>query len=259
MKVLVLGITGMLGHMVYEYFDERTDFETVGYTKDNLNALNDYDTLYNIFNNSKPDYVINCIGLIHNHVEKDLHKTFIINSAFPHMIADIGNKIGFKLIHISSDCAFDNTIYGKSKLAGEVNSDIHLTIRTSIIGPELNPQGTGLFNWFMNNLDIKGYDVLWDGVTTLELTEFILYSINNELTGIIDYRSTTTISKYELLLIIKEIFKTNHNISKTSLSIPSRCNDNADAYCNHEYFLQILRLEHWIKNHKKLYGERYEV
>lgn len=261
MKVLVLGKTGMLGHMVYEYFDERTEFETVGYGRNVLNALDDYDTLYNLLDASKPDYVINCIGLIHNHVEKDLHKTFIINSAFPHILGDIGSKIGFKLIHISSDCAFDNTIYGKSKLAGELDTHNHLTIRTSIIGPEINSKGTGLFHWFMKaKEDVRGYtEVMWDGVTTLELTEEIYRSIIEDRRGLLDYRSEQPISKYDLLNIIKDTFDHTVNVKEYKTETESKVNPTPDLYCSTDYRTQLGRIRHWIRNHDKLYGDIYEI
>ena len=260
MKVLVLGKNGMLGHMVYEYFDEKTEFETVAYTKENLNALNDYDTLHTLFQNAKPDYVINCIGLIHQHAEEDLQKTFIINSAFPHILSNIGIDLGFKLIHISSDCAFDNTVYGKSKLAGEVDNHHHLTIRTSIIGPEINPNGTGLFHWFMQSSgEVNGFtEVFWDGVTTLELAEEIYKSIIEDRRGLLDFRSIKPITKHDLLYVIKNVF--DHSIIikpyRTEFDL-SRLNSTPDLYCVKDYSTQINRLYVWVSNHKRLYNKIY--
>jgi len=80
-----------------------------------------------------------------------------------------------------------------------------LTIRTSIIGPELKTNGVGLFNWFMlQNGRIKGFtEMIWSGVTTLELSKAIKWAIENEINGIYHITNNQAISKKDLLCLFR--------------------------------------------------------
>jgi len=122
------------------------------------------------------------------------------NSYFPQLLASFGKKYNFKLIHISTDCVFSGKeggykedsfkngigFYAQSKALGEVVNSKDLTFRTSIVGPELKPDGIGLFHWFMNQAGaISGFtEVFWTGVTTIELAKAINEAIIQELTGL---------------------------------------------------------------------------
>ncbi|MCG3055850.1 sugar nucleotide-binding protein, partial [Escherichia coli] len=128
-----------------------------------------------------------------------------------------------KLIHISTDCVFlgdkgnytesdapDGTsIYAQSKQLGEIISDKHLTVRTSIIGPELKTDGIGLFLWFMKQTGkIKGYKrALWNRVTTIELAKAIEVFIQQDVTGLYHLATEPKISKFDLLQLMKEVFQ----------------------------------------------------
>ena len=81
-----------------------------------------------------------------------------------------------------------------------------MTLRTSIIGPEIRKQGEGLFHWFMTQEGIvQGYkNVIWSGVTTFELAKIIKWSIDNKLTGLHHVTNNSSINKYELLLLFQE-------------------------------------------------------
>jgi dTDP-4-dehydrorhamnose reductase len=128
---------------------------------------------------------------------------------------------GIKIIHLSTDCVFDgkdggyteksfkneNGIYGLSKNLGEIYGKNSLTIRTSIIGPELK-NGSGLFNWFMNQKgNISGFTkAYWTGVTTLELSKAIDKAIDENIEGLYHIVPNKKISKYDLLNIFKNEF-----------------------------------------------------
>ena len=131
--------------------------------------------------------------------------------------------MGFRLIHMSSDCVFSGAngpyresdrrdadeVYGRTKALGEIVNDRDLTIRTSKIGPELNAGGSGLFNWFMAQQGrIKGFaEAMWSGVTTLELAKAVDAAINEYTTGLVHLTNGQAISKYELLMLFREIWK----------------------------------------------------
>jgi len=229
-RLLIIGSKGMAGHVIYNYFKAKKGFEVIDvsrnddyFTSDFHCDISDTKSLSEILDKSQPDFVINCIGILNDDAESHPDKAIFYNSYFPHYLAGEGIKNNFKLIHISTDCVFSGSkgsyeendekdgkgFYAKSKALGEVTYEPHLTIRTSIIGPELKDDGIGLFNWFMNQQgNVKGYDqAFWGGVTTLELAKAIEEYIDSELTGLVHLTNNVRISKYELLSIIKKVFE----------------------------------------------------
>lgn len=211
MKILVLGKNGMLGQAVYEYLKDK--YDVCGVDRDTFDVLN--DKLEDKYNLNEYDFVINCIGIL-NH-DQDKIKLIKVNALFPNQLQELSKQYNFKLIHISTDCYMDNTCYGKTKWLGELEDSI--TLRTSIIGHDKYKAGTGLLNWFLNQTKCEGYSkVYWSGVTTLELAKTIEKCLKLDLKGIYNVTNGTPISKYELLVLINEIYnlnvdiKTNDNI-----------------------------------------------
>lgn len=231
-KVFVLGSQGMAGHIIAKYLHlegykvakiarECYSPYKVDFYIDVADKLKELD---NIIYNFKPDYIINCIGILLPDAEKDVPNTIYINSYFPHWLEKITKETNSKIIHLSTDCIFDGKkgnylendlpterhIYGKSKALGELNNSKDLTIRTSIIGEELKEGGSGLFEWFMKQKGtVKGYtNAMWNGVTTLELAKFISRTIfyNPDLSGIY-HLCGEIISKFSLLNQIATVYK----------------------------------------------------
>lgn len=221
MRILLLGHRGMAGHIIYDYLKSKENYKVV--SADELlgfkfNALKHINDLKEKLEVNPVDYIINCIGLLVKKCEENPVDAIKINSLFPHELVTIVDKIGAQFIHLSTDCYLDDNVYGRSKRAGEINYPNHLTIRTSIIGPELKKDGVGLFAWFMRQKgEVKGYtNVMWDGITTLELAKFIGWYIQkrNKKYGIKNLRSSQPISKYDLLKLIKKIYGKNIKINK---------------------------------------------
>lgn len=229
-KMLIIGSKGMAGHVLYNYFKSKKEFEVIDISRNSEYFESDYycdvsnkTALEEILKKVKPEIVINCIGILNDDAETHPDKAIFYNAWFPHFLAKQGDKYGFRLIHISTDCVFNGEkggyiesddkdgigFYAKSKALGEVEYGDHLTIRTSIIGPELKEDGIGLFNWFMNQQGkVKGYDqAFWGGVTTLELAKAIDNYIHTDIIGLIHLTNNIRISKYELLSIIKTTFE----------------------------------------------------
>ncbi|GAC44147.1 dTDP-4-dehydrorhamnose reductase [Paenibacillus popilliae ATCC 14706] len=173
----------------------------------------------------RPDLIVNCVGLLNDVAGQSELEAYRINGLLPHQLAEWAKREGGRLIHISTDCVFSGTkgnyeelcvpdgtsVYSRTKALGEVQMKPHLTIRTSIIGPEIRASGIGLFQWFMNQKGlVKGYvNVLWNGVTTLELSKFIHHAMEKEsqLSGLVHLTAAEVISKYELLQLIQCIFE----------------------------------------------------
>lgn len=215
MKVLVLGHTGMLGHMVVKYFlNKNIDIKTIQHKFPSEEFINEVK----LFDG---DYIINCIGAIPQKT-----KVFNINIELPIWLSD---NINVKVIHPGTDCEIDNDDYGVSKrLASEYiinNSQNTKILKASIIGPELNSKSS-LLEWFLNSkADVKGYTkAMWSGVTTLEWSKQCINLINNwdryKKENIIQ---STCLSKYDLLNLMKEVFNKNINISSNDNIIVNKC------------------------------------
>lgn len=227
-RVLILGATGMLGHMVYRYFEQLGTYElfnSVYRTPLNESSIvcnvKDQNALTLLFNQIRPDVVINCIGALVQESKKNPANAIYLNALLPHVLKDLCNQHQPKLIHISTDCVFSgkkgayaeddfrdaDDIYGRSKALGEIFEEPHCTLRTSIIGPELKENGTGLFAWFMRQEgEVKGYtNAYWSGVTTHELARQIHKVIMHDLKGLFHVTNGQKISKFELLHLFNRL------------------------------------------------------
>lgn len=234
-KVVVLGSLGMAGHVMATHLASDKDFQVFGiargpgpFVSEQLDIL-DSSELEKALERIKPDYVINCIGVLVKRSADDVCTAILINSYLPHFLSRLGTTIDFKLIHISTDCVFsgkdggyredsfrdgdDN--YARTKALGEVINDRDLTIRTSIIGPELKQNGTGLLDWFLKQHgEIKGYSkAYWSGVTTLELAKATHELIKQKIVGILQLCPDEKISKYELLRLFAKVWNKKIRIS----------------------------------------------
>lgn len=230
MKLLIIGGKGMAGHMIRDYFS-RKNHEVYYTSRDSFDKksiyidVHDLTTLKKTIQNLKPDVVINCTGILNKKASEQKKEAIYVNSLFPHLLAKMSKENQAKFIHLSTDCVFqgdrgdyrerdfpDGTSdYARTKTLGEVYHPPHLTVRTSIIGPELKKDGIGLFLWFMNQKGtIKGYkNVLWNGVTTLELAKALEKMISQEITGLYHLTAPKKISKYKLLKMIQRVFNKN--------------------------------------------------
>ena len=234
-KILILGTTGMLGNEMCKIFSKDKKFEIFKMNrKKSKNSIiinvEDQSDLINKINLIKPDYVINCIGWI-KQKRVNSKMPHIINSQLPLLLSQLSLILNFKLIHISTDCVFtgkkgnylDNDkkdakdLYGLSKNLGEVKNLNTTTFRTSIIGLENGTKKYGLLEWFLSQkINVKGFDkVFFSGLTTLELSKTIKrYIFNKKLYNNILNVSSKSISKFELLNLIKITFNKDVKIIK---------------------------------------------
>lgn len=232
MKLLILGANGMAGHMLVKYFKRQAAHQVFYTTRDPrdpgglvLDAA-DISSVEKLVELVRPDVIINAIGVLNQFADADKINAYHINGFLPHRLRRSADTIGARLIHISTDCVFEGTrgsyresdetdgtsVYAMSKALGEVRAPGHLTIRTSIIGPEIRPHGIGLMHWFMSQSGIvSGYRrVMWNGVTTLELAKAIDSLLASSVSGLIHLAHPVPISKHDLLLLFKEIWNLQH-------------------------------------------------
>jgi dTDP-4-dehydrorhamnose reductase len=245
MKVLVIGGSGMLGHKLIQSWSQRfevwatlkgefSDYERFGIfdkkrTLDLIDAER-FETVEKAILEIQPTVIFNAVGIIKQlPTSKNVVRTLTINSIFPHRLAQVSEKIGARLINISTDCVFDGEkgnyteedisnatdVYGKSKNLGEVTGENCLTLRTSIIGRELQTSHS-LVEWFLSNRGkkVKGFvNAIYSGFPTIVLADIIADLIENHqnLSGLY-HVSAEPINKFDLLGLINEAYRSDIEI-----------------------------------------------
>jgi dTDP-4-dehydrorhamnose reductase len=228
----------MLGHKVLQVLSQR--FETFGTTRSRVAVLDrvapaaagviegvsatDLESVTRAVSKVGPDVVVNCIGIVKQLDEaKDPVASIRVNSLFPHQLAGVSAANGARLVHVSTDCVFSGRkgsytegdtpdpvdLYGRSKLLGEVDEGPVLTIRTSIVGREL--QGAhGLVDWFLaqNGGVVRGFTrAIFSGWSTAALAQALGEVVEKQscLTGLW-HVAAAPITKYDLLCLIRDVF-----------------------------------------------------
>ena len=279
-KTLVLGCNGMAGHVISIYL------ESEGYVVDKLARIKsifkdtilmdvtDFISLKNLILANDYDIIINAVGVLNTDAEINHDKAVLINSYLPQMLASVTKNTKSKVIHISTDCVFSgnkgyysetdvsdaSTFYGKSKALGELKDEKNLTLRTSIVGPDINEKGIGLFNWFMKSRrcsTLSGYSKsMWGGVSTIELAKAIKLSIDDDLVGLYHLTNSKKISKYELLALF------NTHFANDSICISQNDNYIADKslisvhdiFDVPQYDIMIREIKDWIECNSNIYN-----
>lgn len=240
MQVLVLGVTGMLGHDVFKVLDASPELAVWGTLRSSAGLFHfsekqhermlsgvdvlDQDALIAALARVRPDVVVNCVGLIKQLADaNDPLVALPINALLPHRLAKLCALGGARLIHISTDCVFSGRkglyvesdvsdaedLYGKSKYIGELPDQPNaVTLRTSIIGHELG-SSHALLEWFLSRRgSVKGYrKAIFSGLPTVELARVIRDFVipSRQLQGLY-HVSADPIDKYNLLKLIDEIY-----------------------------------------------------
>jgi len=226
MKLLVLGGNGMAGHMLVQYFRRQGRHHLFYTTRDAADPggllldVNDSFMVDRIVEAVHPDVIINAVGVLNSFADTDKIAAYHINGFLPHRLRRVADTIGARLIHISTDCVFSGdrgayreddatdgtSAYAITKALGEVHDAGHLTIRTSIIGPEIRKSGIGLMHWFMSAKgEVGGYTrVFWNGVTTLELAKWVDHYLDSPVSGLIHLAHPKPISKHDLLVLFQK-------------------------------------------------------
>lgn len=240
-RILVLGGAGMLGHKLWQLYRDRFDtYVTVrsslrSYARDGLFDsartiegvdANDFDAITRAIATTRPDAIINAIGVIKQLPgAHDPILTLQVNALLPHRLAQLASACGVRFVHISTDCVFSGRkgnyteadasdaedLYGRTKYLGEVVENGALTLRTSIIGRELSTRN-GLVEWFLSNRHgrVRGYtDARFSGLTTAALAEILAGILEHHpaLNGLY-HLSSEPIAKYELLCRLRDAFAT---------------------------------------------------
>lgn len=248
MRVLILGVTGMLGNAMYRVLSESPSHRVYGTVRgesarahfqgplrDNLNSgidVEQQDAIVRVFAQVRPEVVVNCVGLVKQLADaNDPLQAVPLNTLLPHRLAALCGATGARLVHISTDCVFSGKqggyresdfpdaydLYGRSKLLGEVDYPHAVTLRTSIIGHELSG-ARSLVGWFLAQKgQVKGFTrAIFSGLPTVELAHVVRDVVlsHPELRGLY-HVAAEPINKYDLLKQVAEVY------GKTITIVPS--------------------------------------
>lgn len=238
-RVLVLGASGMLGHVMLRFLCGSDGIEAWGSVRSSaarqrlpeplrarvLEGIDaeSSDSVAAAFARVRPQVVINCVGLVKQLAEADDPLLALpINALLPHRLARLCDVAGARLVHISTDCVYAGTrggyreddppdatdLYGRSKLLGEVLAAHAVTLRTSIIGPELG-RAHGLVGWLLSQTaPVRGYTrAVFSGLPTVELARVIRDHVlpRPQLHGLY-HVSAAPISKHDLLQLVARAY-----------------------------------------------------
>jgi len=273
----------MLGHQVVSYFLNFDDYDVIDIAfrsklreKTIVSDVTNKTTFEKVVTELSPDFIVNCIGVL-IHGSSNVENAIYLNAYLPHQLKKISKNIGAKLIHISTDCVFSGDkggyietdvkdgkgVYSQTKKLGEIEDDANLTLRTSIIGPELKDNGEGIFHWFMGQSgDITGFTkAIWSGVTTIELAKAVKWSIDHHITGLYHVTNNSSISKCDLLKLFQKYTKKDINIKSSSGKDVNKSFIDTRLLMDYEipsYDQMISDMVSLIANNRPLYSQ-YKV
>lgn len=283
MRLLIIGSNRKSGHIVSLYLKERGHyvdcFEQPQYICNSLYGdTHDHVFIKHVVENGDYNAIVYCDAIINNNAEEDKAEAAFINAYLPHYLEFITKGTKTKVIMISTDCVYSGTkgnyvetdrpdgesFYARSKALGEIYNEKDYTIRTSLIGPDINYDGIGLLNWFMKQKgSVKGFSkAIWTGITTLELAKIVEQICIQDVNGMEHLVPDHPISKLELLNKFNyyfrdrefEIISDDSLISDKSL-IRTRKLLN---YMIPDYDIMLQELKEWMEQHKDLYPHYYK-
>jgi dTDP-4-dehydrorhamnose reductase len=202
MRFMVLGADGMAGSGVCHAL--RKNNVVAGTTRAQC-AVDDIASFQRAIDGFFPDVIVNCIGAIPQRIS-DKAEMIACNALFPHQLRKVWKG---KLIHISTDCVFDETVYGRSKMLGEVG----MTLRCCVVGFSPNTR-VSFLDWFVfaSPVAVDGWtNAHFSPITNLELGRAVESAARNYAEGVFN-AAGERMSKYEYLRLVNAEFDLNKTI-----------------------------------------------
>lgn len=280
MRILVLGAGGMAGHVIAIRLRE-SGHTVTGLARRSLPFCDtvvadaaDIDALKSTVQ-SGFDAIVNAVGILPRAIDANPYGGIWTNACLPHLLADWTRGTDTRIVHLSTDCVFsgqdgggyiEESIctacdrYGCSKALGELNDDKNLTFRTSIVGPDINENGVGLFHWFMRQSgEVSGFRrAIWTGVTTITLAQMVETALRHGVTGLYHLVNNDKISKYALLGLFNELrAEPVQIVPDDSYSVDkSLLNTRTDfRFAVRSYGHMTREMGTWIAEHQALYPQ----
>ena len=260
--VLVLGASGMLGHMLVRVLSEH--HQIIGTTSsqydsksplarilDKANWIDQVDVrncqaVESVISHVKPNVLINCVGIIKQKMDPgNIMDAILINSLVPHHLAATCQKLDIRFIHFSTDCVFQGTpgikytsytpdatdLYGTTKRLGEVNYAPAITLRTGFVGRQLSG-AEGLFEWVLSQKGraVSGYqNAIYSGLTTMALSRVIQQVIDKQPTLFgLHQVASNKINKFDLISQLNKFLQLDLSISQNTEFMCDRSMDGTE-------------------------------
>jgi len=236
MKMLITGVSGLLGNNLAHYFKNKYEILGLyhshsvtipGIKTEKINLL-DFLHTKKIINEFNPSFIIHCASLANvDYCEKYPKESKKVNVLLTENIVNIISQLDTKLVYISSDSVYDGSkgdfsetdeinplnTYGRSKYEGELEvlkKNSSLILRTNLFGWNIQDKES-IGEWILNKLregeQINGFkDAYFSSIYTFELARVIDIAIQNNLHGIYNCGSSDSCSKYEFAFKIANRF-----------------------------------------------------
>jgi dTDP-4-dehydrorhamnose reductase len=257
---MVIGASGMLGHKLCQLLPQQgleivatlrrpADFATrypsvFGHARlvADVDALDDR-RIEQLLAEVAPRAVVNCAGIVKQvAAAQDALASVGVNAYLPHKLASLCQQHDARLIHVSTDCVFAGTkgmyregdpsdagdLYGKSKFLGETTASetAAITLRTSMIGRELEAPGHGLLEWFLaqQGKRVRGFArTIFSGLATHELARVIARIIVDypRLQGLY-HVAADPINKFDLLKLLRSAYGLAIDIDRDDTEVCDR-------------------------------------
>lgn len=278
-RFLVLGATGMAGHVISIYLQER-GHDVVGFCRKSASYVRcvegdalDVERLDSVIGEGSFDVIVNAIGILGHQAEVRKDLASYLNACLPHRLAAITEGTSTRVFHMSTDCVFagntgpytessipdGETFYDRSKALGELDDVKNLTFRNSVVGPDVDKEGVGLLNWFMQQKgSVRGFArAIWTGLTTLELAKAMEVASAYPIAGLVNMVPPESISKCDLLELFNQHLRggavlvepidepaLDKTLVRTCLAFP---------FEPAPYDRQIVEMAAWVRAHAHLY------
>jgi len=275
----------MAGHVVTAYLREQGHSVTaiakqpLAFGSHIVCDVRDLIKLNEIIVEGRYDTIVNCAGILNHEAASRPSEAVFVNSFLPHHLCEMTKDTATQVIHVSTDCVFSGlqggysehshrdgtSFYDRSKALGEIENDRDLTLRTSLVGPDLNARGIGLFNWYMKQeKEMDGFvKAMWTGVSTLTLAQAIEAASAVRLRGLYHLVNQTSISKFDLLRLfnkyITDEMKMIHPSEKLILD-KSLINNRTDFdFIVPSYEKMVIDMKAWMERHREMYPHYYKI
>ena len=241
MKILVVGVNGMLGNSIARAFpgEVKGTYNSI-FIESNFNDvkldITNNEEVLSVVKSVSPDIVFNCAAMTNvDSCEENRHAAEKIHVDGTRHLSEACSRVGAKFVHISTDFVFDGkngnysesdravpiNIYGKTKLAGEgVLGEDDLLIRTCIFGINVENKKS-MVEWIVHELEngrpINVFnDSFFTPIYTGHLANIMLEMCRKEMKGLYHVASAERIDKYAFALAVADIFGLDKNLISPS-------------------------------------------
>jgi len=280
MKFLVLGCNGMAGHIISLYLKEQ-GHDVTGFARTKspfvptiIGDATNTELIRGVIMSGRYDSLINAIGLLNQFAEANHAAATFLNGYLPHFLAEVTDGTPTQIIHMSTDCVFSGkdghyaedalpdgvTFYDRSKAIGELNDKKNITLRNSIVGPDIKQSGIGLLNWFMQQSgpSVNGFTgAIWTGQTTLQLAKTMETAAKERACGLVNAVPSSSITKFELLKLFNKHLRGNEltiNAVDGVTADKSLIRENFEFnYMIPDYETMVSEMADWMRAHSSLY------